>query len=118
MTSHDIADIEKVCDRIILINKGKIVVDDSVKSIKKRYLKTKVITMKSEEKLEWRPHQGISLINEMDSLYKFEIDLNLMNSQEAVRYFAHNYRFRDIVIEDPGLEEIIKGIYQSWKSIF
>jgi len=113
LTSHDIADIEKVCDRIILINKGKIVVDDSVKSIKKQYLKNKVITMKSEEKLEWRPHPAISLINEMDSFYKFEIDLNLMNPQEAVRYFAQNYRFTDIVIEDPPLEGIIKGIYQS-----
>src|SRR3989344_4854560 len=113
LTSHDIADIEKVCDRIILINKGKIIVDDSVKSIKKRYLKNKVITMKSEEKLEWRFHPAISLVHERDSFYKFEIDLNLMNPQEAVRYFAQNYRFTDIVIEDPPLEEIIKGIYQS-----
>ncbi len=112
LTSHDISDIEKVCDRIILINKGKVVIDDSVKSIKKRYLKNKVIKIKSKEKLEWRPHQAISLINEMDGFYKFEIDLNLMNPQEAVRYFAKNYRFTDIVIEDPPLEEIIKGIYQ------
>jgi ABC-2 type transport system ATP-binding protein len=113
LTSHDIADIEKVCDRIILINKGKIVIDDSVKSIKKRYVKNKVITVKSEEKLEWRPHAAISPIKGVDSFYKFEIDLSRMNPQEAVQYFAQNYRFTDIVIEDPPLEEIIKGIYQS-----
>lgn len=113
LTSHDIADIEKVCDRIILINKGKIVIDDSVKSIKKHYLKNKVITMKSEEKFEWKSHQAISLVYEMDSFYKFEIDLNLMNPQEAIRYFAQSYRFTDIVIEDPSLEDIVKGIYQS-----
>jgi hypothetical protein len=35
-----------------------------------------------------------------------------MGPQEAVQYFAHNYRFTDIIIEDPSLEEIIKGIYQ------
>lgn len=113
LTSHDVADIEKVCDRIILINKGKIVIDDLVKSVKKRYLKNKIITMKSEEKLEWRSHRAISFINDMDRFYKFEIDLNLMNPQEAVLYLAQNYRFVDIVIEDPPLEEIIKGIYQS-----
>lgn len=36
LTSHDIADIEKVCDRIIVINHGRIVLDDSVQSIKKQ----------------------------------------------------------------------------------
>ncbi|MBS0652370.1 MAG: ATP-binding cassette domain-containing protein [Verrucomicrobia bacterium] len=113
LTSHDIADIEKVCDRIILINKGKIVIDDSVKSIKKQYLKNKVITVKSEKKIEWKSHPAISPIHAADSFYKFEIDLCLMNPQEAVQYFAQNYRFTDIVIEDPPLEEIIKGIYQS-----
>lgn len=113
LTSHDIADIEKVCDRIILINKGKIVVDDSVKLIKKRYLKHKLITLKMTEKLVWRQHQAICPVSEFDGCYKFEIDLNLINPQEAVQYFANNYRFNDIIIEDPPLEEIIKEIYQS-----
>jgi ABC-2 type transport system ATP-binding protein len=36
LTSHDVADIEQVCDRIILINNGKIVIDASVKEVKKR----------------------------------------------------------------------------------
>lgn len=113
LTSHDIADIEKVCDRIILINYGKIVIDDSVKLIKKRYLKNKLITVKSDERLDWKSHQAICPKNDVDSFYKFEIDLNLMTPQEAVQYFAQNYRFTDIIIEDPPLEEIIKGIYQS-----
>jgi len=113
LTSHDIADIEKVCDRIILINHGKIIVDDSVKLIKKKYLKHKIITVKSDEKLNWESHQAIYPINEVDSFYKFEIDLKLMTPQEAVQHFAQNYRFTDIIIADPPLEEIIKGIYQS-----
>lgn len=36
LTSHDVADIEQVCDRIILINNGKIVIDASVDEVKKR----------------------------------------------------------------------------------
>lgn len=113
MTSHDIADIEKVCDRIILINNGKVVVDDAVQLIKSRYLTHKLITVKVDEKLVWKPHPAIDLLKEGHHSCKFKIDLSLMRPQEAVHYFAGNFRFTDIIIEDPPLEEIIKGIYQS-----
>lgn len=113
LTSHDIADIEKVCDRIILINNGKIVIDDSVKLIKNRYIKNKIITMKFPEKNQWTPCDSIRLIDKRDCYYKFEIDLSLITIQDSLQYFSKHYLFTDITIEDPPLEEIIKGIYKS-----
>ena len=113
LTSHDVDDIEKVCDRIIMINQGKIVVDDSVKLIKQRYFKHKLITLKSDKMFDWIPHPAIKRIERVESLHKFEIDLAFMSAQEAVFHFAQKTQFSDIVIEDPPLEEIIKGIYQS-----
>lgn len=35
LTSHDISDIEKLCKRVIIINHGNIVVDDSLSNLKK-----------------------------------------------------------------------------------
>ena len=35
LTSHDISDIEKLCKRVIIVNHGKIVLDDSLKNLKK-----------------------------------------------------------------------------------
>lgn len=113
LTSHDIADIEKVCDRIILINHGKVVVDDTVDSIKERYLKNKIISVKTTEKISWKPHTAIQPISTMNSFSKYAVDLKLMSPQEAVQHFAKNYQFSDIIIEDPPLEEIIKEIYNS-----
>ncbi len=113
LTSHDIADIEKVCDRIILINHGKVVVDDTVNSIKERYLKHKIISVKTMEKISWKSHAAIQPISTMNSFSKFAIDLKRMSPQEAVQHFAKNYQFSDIIIEDPPLEEIIKEIYNS-----
>ena len=37
-TSHDVGDIEEVCKRVIIINNGKIVLDDSMKNLKYHYL--------------------------------------------------------------------------------
>lgn len=113
LTSHDVADIERVCDRIILINKGKIVVDDSVKTIKERYIHHKRITVRTSEKVDWKPHPSIRLISSERGVHHFEVELQMMSPQEAVRYIANQYDFSDITIEDLPLEDIIRGIYQS-----
>lgn len=49
LTSHDVSDIEKLCDRVIIIDKGKIVIDENIKNLKAKYLKKKIITVKQEE---------------------------------------------------------------------
>lgn len=38
LTSHDVGDIEKLCKRIIIVNTGKIVLDDSMEHLKQCYL--------------------------------------------------------------------------------
>ena len=37
LTSHDVGDIEKLCRRIIIVNAGQIVLDDSMKKLKEHY---------------------------------------------------------------------------------
>lgn len=39
LTSHDVGDIEKLCRRIIIVNDGQIVLDDSVEKLKEHYLR-------------------------------------------------------------------------------
>ena len=49
LTSHDVSDIEKLCDRVIIIDKGRIVIDESIKNLKAKYSKKKVVTVNQEE---------------------------------------------------------------------
>lgn len=37
LTSHDVGDIEKLCSRIIIVNAGQIVLDDSIEHLKRHY---------------------------------------------------------------------------------
>lgn len=48
LTSHDVGDIEKLCDRVIIIDKGKIVIDENIETLKSKYMKSETITVKKE----------------------------------------------------------------------
>lgn len=49
LTSHDVGDIEKLCDRVIIIDKGRIVIDEDINALKGKYMKKKIVTVKKEE---------------------------------------------------------------------
>ncbi len=49
LTSHDVSDIEKLCDRVVIIDRGRIVIDESIKNLKAKYSKKKIVTVKQEE---------------------------------------------------------------------
>ena len=46
LTSHDIWDIEDICDRVIIINYWKIIYDWSILELKQNHIKTKIIDLK------------------------------------------------------------------------
>ena len=39
LTSHDIGDIEKLCKRVVIVNHGKIIMDDTMNNLKYHYLR-------------------------------------------------------------------------------
>lgn len=61
LTSHDVGDIEKLCKRIIIVNNGKIVLDDSMAHLKYHYL--------DKNTVEDIKHSNISLENIIREIY-------------------------------------------------
>ena len=52
LTSHDIGDVESLCERIIIIDKGTIVTDDKISNLKEKYKKEKYVTLTYEKNIE------------------------------------------------------------------
>ncbi|WP_018130664.1 hypothetical protein [Effusibacillus pohliae] len=49
MTSHDAGDIEQLCKRAIVIDRGRVILDESVAHMKREYLQMKAINLKLRE---------------------------------------------------------------------
>lgn len=64
LTSHDVGDIEKLCSRIIIVNDGQIVLDDSMERLKEHYL--------YEKGMEGADVSDISLEEIIMEIYKAE----------------------------------------------
>ena len=74
LTSHDISDIEKLCKRVIIINDGRIVLDDSMTNLKYHYLNKKVIEAKLEQNADLAGLKGVSILKKKGNGLRDEKD--------------------------------------------
>ena len=110
-TSHDVGDIEEVCKRVIIINNGKIVLDDSMKNLKYHYLNKKIVDVNLKKIVKIKEKDGIKVIKAKDTLYKIEVDMNKTTIDELMGLFSTE-DLQDISISSTPLEDIIKDIYR------
>lgn len=110
-TSHDVGDIEEVCKRVIIINDGKIVLDDSMRNLKYHYLNKKIVEVNLKKNVKIPEKDGIQVLKAKDTVYKIEVDMNKTSMEELMGLFKAD-DLQDITISSTPLEDIIKNIYR------
>lgn len=111
LTSHDVGDIEKLCKRVIIINKGKLVLDDSMENLKYNYLNKKIIEAKMKEKINLDDAKGITILKDKGYNLKIEVDTKKTTMSEAIK-LLDTEKINDINISNIPLEDIITDIYK------
>jgi ABC-2 type transport system ATP-binding protein len=111
LTSHDVGDIEKLCKRIIIVNHGKIVLDDSMEKVKYHYLDKKIIEIKMKEEITLPRIEGVKVIKSKGVNLKLEVDTKVITIQEVLKWLDTD-NLMDITISNVPLENIITLIYK------
>ena len=111
LTSHDVGDIEKLCKRVIIINDGRIVLDDSMENLKYHYLNKKIVEVKMREKVNLDNEEGITILKDKGYNLKIEVDITKRSVTDALKLLNPD-NIVDINISNIPLEDIISMIYK------
>lgn len=122
LTSHDISDVEALCDRAILINKGQVGYDGPLQGLKgglaaKRNIK--LLLSKPALNDLGDSKEGIKVIEDNHLTKKFQIDIQTISPISAIDYFMKAYKNNiiDISVEEISLESIITQWYKGEQRI-
>ena len=114
LTSHDAGDVEQLCRRVIVINHGTVVFDDSLAAMRQQFLGNKKrISLKLLSPLTVAPNptDGMRVVRQDEYEVAVEIDTTRLPIAAAVARLMDGARVADISVEDPPLEEIIAAMY-------
>lgn len=118
LTSHDVGDIESLCDRTIVINHGTLVNDIPTQELSKTFVKQKFIDITPETSFTSFPTlmDGITYTLKDVNKLTVVVDLEKIGVQEALKALLELYKVDDIDIYNTDLESVIRNIYESHKT--
>jgi ABC-2 type transport system ATP-binding protein len=110
LTSHDMDDVEKVCDRVMVINKGVKVYDNSLEVLLKQHTKDRYVKFVFQELPDKEDFKKLGkIIEEGEGYYTIKTDSSKLS--ELIADVTSKYKMDDIDILSVPLEEIIADIY-------
>ncbi len=113
LTTHDMQDIETLTKRIILIGKGKILMDGTLDRIKKQFSTTKRLTVEYRGE-NIKTCDGLKIISYSGKITVFEVDLNILTVSEAITHISRQADVIDISVENPSIDELVAKLYETY----
>ena len=117
ITTHDMDDIEELCQRIVVIDKGTLAYEGSVKKFKETYANSKDVTIhykKIENKDTWKKLKE-TIPNRKSDIPKsiiFEFPMN-KSLGKFLQDVVKSVEIHDLSIQEPNLEHVIADMYKS-----
>ena len=112
LTSHDTGDIETICDRVIVIDRGRLLLDQPLERLRREFLQHRAMTLVTAEEHPHLDIPGVAVATAEPYRLSLSVDTARMPVEKVVAAALAQLSLRDIVIENPPLEEVIKAIYR------
>jgi ABC-2 type transport system ATP-binding protein len=113
LTSHDTGDMERVCDRVLVIHRGRLLLDEPIAALRKSYIRRKMVTLLTAEEDIRIELPGVTLVEKAPHRTVLEVDVDRTPVEQVVQAALQASRLRDLTVEDPPMEEIVQAIYAS-----
>lgn len=116
LTSHYMEDIKKLCQRTVVVNRGKKIFDGSTEELFGRYQQNKVITVTFADAVNVSLHEeeGITVLENSPFKKVYEC------KKSKVRSLLHElmqYEPADVGVEEEEIGVVVEGIYQEEKNV-
>jgi len=115
LTSHDVGDIESLCERTIVINHGVVIKDLPTKVLAKTFVYEKYIDLIAVEHFNIFPElpEGIHYSSKDKNKITVIVDINKISVQESLKKLLNLFEVEDIDVYNTDLETIIRHIYEN-----
>tara|TARA_B100000959_G_scaffold152202_1_gene159557 strand:- start:35009 stop:36037 length:1029 start_codon:yes stop_codon:yes gene_type:complete len=114
LTTHDMEDIEALCERIIIIDEGTIAYDGSTEKLKQDHIHTKILEVEFHDynpELENLPMLEVIKSEANKKWLRYNLDGTSMH--DIISTLFRDYCVKDLSIHEPKVSDVIKAIYKN-----
>lgn len=110
LTTHDLGDIQELCERLIVINSGVLMEDGNLSEIVDRIAPYKTLVVEYYDEVA-PEHTHCKLIAQDGNVAKYRFMKNDVTAAEIIADLSKEKTIKDVSIEETGIDDIIKIVY-------
>lgn len=111
LTTHDLSDVEELCQRILIVDGGRVIYDGTVDDLKHRYGDDRVLVIDLDEVRPPLEVRGLSCTRVDGPRQWLQFARSELTAAEALARISDVTTVRDLTLEEPAVEDIVRRIY-------
>lgn len=111
LTTHDIGDIEDLCDRVVVLDQGRKIYDGELNTLVNRFTSRRlVMELRDGEDFDIEM-EGIKEVKKEEGSVEVVFDRDIISASDLMREILDNYDVLDFKIREPDIESVVKKVY-------
>lgn len=112
LTTHDLGDIEELCQRVMIIDAGRLIYDGPISTIKERFGKYREIAFETAQAVgTLMLPDGVEVIDAEERKLRLRFDRTHTTASQVASAVMKEIEVLDFSLNEPDLGSIIKQIY-------
>ena len=115
LTTHDLDDVEKLCERLIIINQGRIIEDGPLAALIDSITPHRYLIVECDpgtgEPLAGFAHAHAEILERRDSVVRIRFARSQVSAATLISELSARYPVRDVSVQEPDIEDVIRTVY-------
>jgi ABC-2 type transport system ATP-binding protein len=113
LTTHDMEDIEQVCNRLIMIDEGQIIFDGGMQQFVNTYGTERILTVELEHPVSDFVVDRAQVVVQEGHTVKMLFNKSDITATQLISQLTTRYPVTDCQLQEPKIEHLIRGVYES-----
>lgn len=112
LTTHDLSDVEKLCERVMIIDHGRLLFDDKLETLLARFGGKRELVVDLAEAYPEVGVEGAEVVEQAGLRVTYRFERNAITASELIGRLSQRYRLRDLSVREPEIEATVRRIYE------
>jgi ABC-2 type transport system ATP-binding protein len=112
LTTHDLTDVQRLCERVLILDHGKLLYDGSLDDLQARFGGHRELVVDFAEEYTQVSVEGAELVSHEGVRATYRFDGNAVTASCLIARLSDRFRLQDLTLREPQIEDTIRRIYE------
>lgn len=112
LTTHDLSDVQKLCERVMIIDQGRLLFDGQLDMLRARFGGKRALVVDFAQAYDGVAVDGADVVEHAGLRATYRFDGDAITASELIGRLSARYRIRDLEVREPDIEATVRRIYE------